>query len=325
MNLKRIVAGPLLALVFIVFFAYMISNLQWIYNGYLQPKIKDVSTAGISASTQNIITTSEPSVDKNFVMPNSGPVVTEPIITKGAETKINAKSAVSIESNLSGQKKIIFEKNADAILPIASLTKFMTAIIVLDNYNLSDTWTVSELAGEQASAGQDVKLGDKMIVDSFLQIMLIESSNRSAYALSEIIGTQKFVELMNIKAKELGLENTSFEDPTGISSKNLSTAKDLAKLTEYILKNYPKIADISKSKELYIMGFGRVVNTDQLLGEIPEIVCSKTGFTTSAKGCLLLAISNPKNNDYFINIVLGADERFSEMKKLINLSNAICE
>jgi D-alanyl-D-alanine carboxypeptidase len=61
------------------------------------------------------------------------------------------------------------------------------------------------------------------------------------------------------------------------------------------------------------------------LGEIPEVVCSKTGFTTSAKGCLLIALNNPKNNDYIINVILGADDRFSEMKKLVNWPNATCK
>ena len=325
MNLKRIIIGPLLSLVFLVFFAYMISNLQLIFNSYLPTNVRDISLGDISASTQNLIPENEAYLNTNVVDSNNLSAATEPIITNNAEILINAKSAISIQSNLFGENKVIFEKNSDALLPIASLTKLMTAVIVLDNYNLSDTWEVSERASKQSSTGQDVVLGSTMSINSFLQIMLIQSSNRSAYALSEIIGTQKFVELMNQKAKELSLANTSFVDPTGISSKNVSTAKDLAKLTEYILKNYPKIADISKSKKLYIIGFGNVINTDQLLGEIPEIVCSKTGFTTSAKGCLLLAISNPKNNDYFINVVLGAEERFSEMKKLINLSSATCK
>ena len=78
--------------------------------------------------------------------------------------------------------------------------------------------------------------------------MLIESSNKSAYALSEIMGEQKFVNLMNKKAKEIGLENTFFVDPTGLSSQDVSTASDLAKLAEYILKNYPKIARYNENK-----------------------------------------------------------------------------
>ena len=82
---------------------------------------------------------------------------------------------------------------------------------------------------------------------------------------------------------------------------------------------------ITKQKEFDIKGFGKIENTDQLLGEIPDIVCSKTGYTPQANGCLLLVINNPKNNDYIINVILGADDRFLEMKKIINLSDAMCK
>ena len=94
-------------------------------------------------------------------------------------------------------------------------------------------------------------------MESFLDIMLIESSNKSAYALSETMGEQAFVDLMNQKAKDIGLENTFFADPTGLSDENISTANDLAKFAEYILKNYPKIVEISGTKEFVCSGVWR--------------------------------------------------------------------
>ena len=129
--------------------------------------------------------------------------------------------------------------------------------------------------------------------------------------------TKNFINLMNQKAKDLGMVNTFFADPTGLSSKNVSTAVDLSELAEYILKNYAKIADISRTEQLDIPNFGKITNTDQLLTEIPETVCSKTGYTTEAKGCLLLAMYNIEKNNYLIHVILGADDRFTEMKKLI--------
>jgi len=246
------------------------------------------------------------------------------IIPSAVPPEISAVSAISIDSNLFGQSKVLFEKEGDKQLPIASLTKLMTAVIVLDNYNLSDTTIVSRIASSQDPVKLDVKLGDKMTVESFLDLMLVASSNKSAYALSELMGENEFVGMMNQKAKNLGLQGTFFVDPTGLGSGNISTARDLTKLAEYILRNYPKIENISKAKKVYVAGFGEIENTDQLLGEVPGIVCSKTGFTPAANGCLLLVISNPKNNNYFINVILGADDRFSEMKKLINWSNAVC-
>ncbi|MCX6719566.1 MAG: serine hydrolase [Candidatus Staskawiczbacteria bacterium] len=291
-NRLKFIKGFFLSFVFLLIFVYAVIDLQSFLLGSISKPIKFVEKA-----PENV-------------------VVKEP--------EINAGSALSVESNLSESNKILLSKDAEKSLPIASLTKLMTAIIVLDNYKLSSTATVDETADSQAPMKQDVKLGDTLTVEGFLQIMLVKSSNKSAYTLSQIMGKEAFVGLMNKKAKDIGLKNAFFVDPMGISSKNVSTASDLAKLAEYILKEYPKISDISRVKELEVPGFGKIENTDQLLGEVPEVVCSKTGFTTEAKGCLLLVINKPDNDGFLINVILGADDRFVEMKKLISWSNFIC-
>ena len=309
MKTKRAISGFLLSFVFLLFFLYMVSGVQWFYEKYLPKQNSDALLGSISSAAQNI-------------QPENN---TEDYVQPAPVPEIDAESAISVESNLSDLNKVLFEKSSDAKLAIASLTKLMTAVVVLDNYDLTKNITVDEAADSQDPMKQDVRLGDTMPAESFLEIMLVKSSNKSAYTLSEVIGEQEFVNFMNQKAKDLGLENTFFADPTGLSPKNISTANDLAKLAEYILKNYSKIADISRVKELDVPKFGKVANTDELLGQIPEIVCSKTGFTTQAKGCLLLVVSNPKNNDYIINIILGADDRFSEMKKLIDWQNQVCK
>ena len=310
MNLRRAIGGFLLSFIFLSFFVYIIFGAQQFFNNYARGEQSGVLTGSVAEGVQN------------FAQGEKAENTTQS--TTPGKLEINAESAISVETNLAGTFKTIFEKDADRKLPIASLTKLMTAVVVLDNYDLSKIITVGKNADLQDPMKEDVKLGDAMPVESFLNIMLIGSSNKSAYALAELIGEKNFVDLMNQKAKYLGLENTFFADPTGLKSQNISTAKDLIKLAEHILKNYPKIADISKEKEFYVPGFGTVTNTDQLLGEISDVVCSKTGFTTQAKGCLLLVVDNPKNNNYLINVVLGADDRFSEMKKIINWSNSIC-
>lgn len=302
---KRLILGFLLSLVFLAVFSYLIAGLGIFFEDSLPSQNPKEFLGSMSES----------------VKPESTPsVVLQPV----ANLELQAEAGLSLQSNLTDTNKIIFEKNTNMQLPIASLTKLMTAMIVLDNYNLSQKIMVDPAADAQLPMKQDVNLGDSLTVESFLDLMMIESSNKSAYALSELIGNGKFVGLMNDKAKQIGLYNTVFVDPTGLSSQDVSTAGDLAKLTEYIIKNYPKIADISKAKELLIPGFGKAENTDQLLGEIPEIVCGKTGFTTEAKGCLILATKNQKDNSYFINVILGADDRFAEMKKLVNL-NVSCQ
>lgn len=306
MNLKRIIAGPILSFVFLIIFVYMISGVKWFFDSSVRIESGDELLASISTSFYTASIVSVP-IQDNF----------QPVFEVAPMSQINANAAISVECNLKGANKIIFEKDSDTQLPIASLTKLMTAIVVLENYDLSDIVVVSEAANLQDSMKQDVNLGDSMSVESFLEIMLVGSSNKSAYALAEKMNKTVFVGAMNKKAKDLGLQKTFFVDPTGLSPENVSTAKDLAKLAEYILKNYLKIAEISKLKEVNIPGFGKVINTDQLLGEIPEVICSKTGFTEAANGCLLLVVNNSKNNNYLINVILGSDNRFAEMRKLI--------
>jgi len=312
MKIGRIIVGPILSIIFLVFFAYLIAGVQWVFDNSLQKQNGALSLGSISGFFQG---TSNQDPNKNVI---------KIISVENPELELGAGAAISVESDLFGTNNVIFEKNANTQLPIASLTKLMTAVIVLDNYNMSDTVVVGKTAGAQDPRKQDLKIGDVLSVENFLDIMLVGSSNISAYALSEIIGEQKFVELMNQRAIDMGLKDTFFADPTGLSSKNVSTASDLAKFAEYIIKNYPKISSISKVEEMYIPKFGNIINTNQLLGEFPEIVCSKTGFTSAASGCLLMVVNNPKNNNYLINVILGSSERFYEMKKLISWSDIVC-
>jgi len=303
MDIKRAVGGFLLSFVFLAFFVYSISCVKLFFDS-LDSRI----FLGSLPDSINI---------ENSIPESVLPQISKPELT--------AKSAITVESDLQGTRKVIFDKDADAQLPIASLTKLMTAVIILEDYDLSQIISVSETANAHAPVEQDIKLGDTMSVENFLYIMLVGSSNKAAYALSEVIGTQEFVELMNQKAQEIGMQNTALADPAGLSPQNLSTVNDLVKLAEYILNNYPKIAWTSSIKELHIYNFGDLKNTNELLGDMPGIVCGKTGFTAAAKGCLLLVVNNSKNNNYLISVILGADNRFSEMKNLINWSSTMCK
>jgi len=232
------------------------------------------------------------------------------------------KSAISVETDLSGSGDIIiFQKSSDMQLPIASITKLMTAIVCLEYYQLPDEVVVSQEADSQSAMKIDLKEGDVFSAEELLHIMLIESSNKAAYALSEKIGEENFVATMNRKAKDIGMTNTFFADPTGLSPDNVSTSDDLILLAEYILNDYPEIAAITQTKEYELENFGKISNTNQILAENPNVVLGKTGFTSYANGCLLVSLKNPQNNNYSINVVLGADDRFAEMRKLIEFQN----
>lgn len=239
---------------------------------------------------------------------------------------ISALAAISIEEGEMSGDKILFNKNESKILPIASLTKLMTALIVLENYNLDEITTVKQGAVDQEGTQGNLTAGNQLSVRNLLYIMLIESSNDAAYALAEIKGINNFIGLMNNRAKSLGLLNTNFTDVDGLSSGDYSTADDLAKFAKYLLENDPMIWNIlSLDKYALYAPAGdfhhELINTNELLGKVPDIVGGKTGQTQQAMGCLLLILKNSKDQNNIIYVVLGSNDRFGEMQKLIDWVN----
>ena len=249
------------------------------------------------------------------------PDIQEPIRNQEIpDLKISAKSAISVfVDSREGKESILFQKNESEKLPIASLTKLMTAWVASNIYQLSDKIEISKEAVEQEGEMGRLKVGEILSVKELLHIMLIESSNDAAYALATPnIGTKKmeeesFVDLMNLEAYyNIGLkpENTHFINPTGLDPKdpfqdtNYSTVKDLVELVKYLIKYQSEILEI--------------LSRNELLGEIEGIVGGKTGYTKRAGGCLVLILEGPRKNSYFINVILGSEDRFEEMKQLIN-------
>jgi len=239
-------------------------------------------------------------------------------------SEIQAKAAFSLKVNEEGTWQILYQKNIKQKLPIASLTKLMTALVVLENYQLDLPIKISKKAVEQEEDSGQLKIGETLTVENLLYIMLIESSNDAAYALAEAIGVDNFVDIMNWETKSLGLKNTHFTNPTGLDDpKNYSTAQDLAILTKNLLKK-PLLWEILGTPEydLYLPDgtlHHKLKNTNELLGKIPGIIGGKTGWSPQAQGCFLLVLKKGKG-EYFINIILGAEDRFAEMQKLIQLT-----
>jgi len=252
------------------------------------------------------------------------------------DLEIGAKSAISVFVNQEGDFKILFEKDSDKKLPIASLTKLMTALVVLENYDFSQTVEISEEAVLQESEFGNLKIGEKFLVRDLLYPLLMESSNDAAYALAEMIGVKEFVDLMNIKTANLNLEKTFFVNPTGLDPENpaeltnYSTAEDLVKLGYYLRKNQKFLWEVLGTREYNLYSPDRIFhhqlkNTNELLNESAswrtQIIGGKTGWTPEAQGCLLLVYKAPKNRGEIINVVLDSENRFEEMKKLINWLN----
>ena len=213
------------------------------------------------------------------------------------KANINTRVAISVEINKKGEEKVLFSLNSQDRVPMASISKLMTALVVFDNYDLNIST-------------------QKLIND-----MLIQSNNDAADSLAGLIDYDDFINSMNDYAKKLGLEDTYFVNPTGLEPddpekvKNYSTAEDLVKLAKYILENQPEIFEITADRRFASM------STNKLLTKYPEIIGGKTGYSPAAGECLLIVLENPETSTRFINIVLGARDRFLEMTKIINALN----
>jgi len=236
------------------------------------------------------------------------------------DPEVNAASSICVQGD-----KVLFKKNSDEKLPIASLTKLMAAVVVLENYDLAAITIVSKEAVDQLGQQGMLSYGEMMSIKDLLYIALIESSNDAAFALAEQIGVSEFVQKMNQKASELGFSNTSFADPSGLSSQNYSNSRELAFLAEYISVNHPEIWEILSLNNYRLLNYSGklhhiLINTNLLLG-LNSVKSGKTGNTSEAKGCLLIIAKTPELGKELIYVILGSEERFSAMEGLIDWVN----
>ena len=240
------------------------------------------------------------------------------------EPEISAKAAIAIDLNSEQQKNnILYQKNSNQKLPIASLTKIMTAVIAIEELNLEEVIKISKNSVFTDGDNGGLIIEEELILKNLLYVMLVESSNDAAMAVANDNGQiqyTNFIALMNEKAKELGLNNTYFTDPSGLSEENQSTVLEMANLVKYAL-NLPLLSEILRTQKTTINSLDNkfihnLINTNKLLGKIPIILGGKTGFTTEAGGCML-TFSNI-NNNYLITVVLGSKNREDDTEKLIN-------
>lgn len=223
--------------------------------------------------------------------------------------KVDSRYAVVLDRK---SKAILCGKKEETRTKMASTTKIMTALVVIENTNLSNMVEVSRKAAATGGSTLKLKTGDKISVQDLLYGLMLRSGNDAAVVLAEHVAGSiaEFAKLMNEKAEELGLVNTHFETPHGLDSNNhYTTPYELALLTDYALNN--KIfANIVKTKScsITINGIPRTIgNTNELLGNLNGVYGVKTGFTNGAGRCLVTAI---KRGDLdAICVVLGADTK----------------
>ena len=232
------------------------------------------------------------------LLPDSPPMAT-----------VSAQAAYVIDNETD---TTLFEKSADERLPMASLTKIMTAVVVLENFGLDEKIAVPELCTHLPPFKVGYAVGQESTVQGLLYGMLVASASDASCALSHHFDGN-FLELMNQKAAELGLTQTHFENEIGLDGENgnhLSTAKDLVKLSKEALKSgvFRKIVGTVQWQGL--------TSTNELLFTLPGATGIKTGYTDEAGGCL--AVSYERDGRKIIGVILGSDDRFLDMRNLLN-------
>lgn len=240
-------------------------------------------------------------------------------------SEIESGSAILMEQS-SGM--VLFEKNADAKRPIASVTKVMTALLLMEeidkgNIKYDDLITASENAEAMGGSQIYLEVGEKMTVDDMLKALMVASGNDAAVAIGEHISGNlpDFIALMNKRAKELGMNNTHFVNPNGLPDDNhYSTARDVAIMSRTLVENHP---DITKYSTIWMDtlrdGEFQLANTNKLVARYKWITGLKTGFTSEAMHCL--SATGKKDDMALVSVVLGgptSELRFSEAKLLFD-------
>lgn len=211
--------------------------------------------------------------------------------------------------------KVLWGKDENQKVPMASTTKIMTAIVMMENIGidrLNEEVTVSKEAATTIGSRLGLGTGDKITYNDLLYGLMLCSGNDAAVqiAISTAGSVSQFADLMNQKAESLGLTSTHFVTPHGLDrDAHYTTALELAKITDYALKN-PKIAQVVSTREytVTINGNKKIIsNTNELLGYLSGVNAVKTGYTSKAGRCLVTSTS--RDGFDIITVVLGADTR----------------
>ncbi len=235
--------------------------------------------------------------------------------------ELTARSAIVYDTQSS---RFLFAQDTKKQLPVASLTKILSAVVIIEKLNPDDIVTVGKESLRVDGLRRDLDLGEQMRIKNLMKMMLIESSNDAAYAIAAhaTIHGIDFVAEMNKKAKAIGMQESLFLDPAGLNDNAHSTVQDLVKLVVYALR-YDEIWTLLQVKEIVLTSedgavIHTVKNTNQLLGTIPNISGGKTGYTDAALGCMILIVDIPGHRDKIVSIILGSTDRFGDTRKLVD-------
>lgn len=242
-------------------------------------------------------------------------------------SEISAKSAIVIEAS---EGTVVWSKNCDERLPMASTTKIMTAVVALEN---SDINTVVKIPREATGIeGSSIYLyeGEELTLESLLYALLLSSANDAAVAIAIYVGgsLENFVTMMNDKALSLGLSNTHFDNPHGLDSpEHYTTAAELALITRYAMQN-PTFCKMVSTPKITIplnktAGVRLLINHNKLLKTYNGATGVKTGFTKRSGRCLVSSATSDGVD--FICVTLSAPSDWNDHKILLDFASSLYE
>jgi len=257
--------------------------------GKAEPRVAKAAKPGKKASAGSVAA-------KGAVMPvkasSEAPHKRRVSLDEPGRLALYSSSALVIDQS-SGQALV--EKQPNAVVPIASISKLMTAMVVLDaKLDMKEVITITDADVDNLKGSRSrLAVGTSMTRETAMLLALMSSENRAAHALGRNYpgGLAAFVQAMNAKAQALGMYNSRFEEPTGLSSNNVSTAHDLARMVA-AAAHYPEIHNFSTTAEAKVELRGRIQefhNTNALVrSDTWEIGVSKTGYISEAGRCLVM-------------------------------------
>lgn len=238
-----------------------------------------------------------------------------PINTSAYQT--SATSSILMDTD---NKRIIYESNSRDIRSIASISKIMTAIVAIESNKLNDKITISDEISTAYGSGIYIKQGEELTLKDLVYGLMLRSGNDAALAIAHYVGNgvENFVEMMNDKAKEIGMKDTTFNNPSGLDQEkgNYSTAYDMAILTSYAMQNatYRKITGTKKYKLKTNLNYYDWTNKNKLLTSYKYATGGKTGFTEKARRTLVTTAS--KDNINLVAVTLNDGNDFLDHQNL---------
>ena len=264
-----------------------------------------------------------------MLVPSASPAATSLLIhqtgpVSGHGIRISARSAILVDRTTG---KVLWAKRAHVRRQIASTTKIMTALVAMSRLGPHSIVTVDRAVRRVPPITEGLRPGERVEAWKLLYGLLLFSGNDDALALAVGAGgtRSRFVTLMNEKAQELRLTHTHFRSPSGLLDRdNYSTAWDMAALARYALWN-PRFRAIVRTQIKHVpwskpIGEKIYVNKNHLLGAYPGADGVKTGWTTMAKHCLVA--SAHRNGVHLIAVILGSDDSYKDVEKLLDFGFA---